>query len=291
VGTYCIQSPLELKERESVIGERFTIALYAPRLVTESLQRSDRKPRNLPDVVEDVRQQDGLGDSRRYLDIRDLYLRSHLDIHIHWAVRPEWDADVQNICGVIKRAPRQGATRQRSGGVQFGVNGADRMRWHSDGEQFPVLINHVDPMQVPQRLKAWPSLVGLQPVNRCLESSLSQLSDLVRPSVPECDPCGVDGELARLVWGAMLHHQAPEQVIERAAEVVDTVAQEGWPVRWRALGFLYAIESLRILQIIFTPNSVRLAGGEGPDLGVQLVEMGFRPAELLTATVKRVRHG
>lgn len=58
-----------------------------------------------------------------------------------------------------------------------------------------MLVDDVEPVEDPERIKLWPTLVELQPVKRCLESLPTHLADFVRPSRSEFLLGEVDREL------------------------------------------------------------------------------------------------
>jgi hypothetical protein len=284
-GVYCAGRPLRMYENDSLVGERFALVLYAPTLVTEVSEVRDRSPRDIADVMQGPPEGKRFGRAQNYLDIRDEYLHERLDIHVHWTLRSEGNTDAEHVCTVFKRA-----VLQRNGRAKRALDIEQRVARHGCGEKCPVLINDVEPVENPQRVKLWPAFVGLQSVESCLESLPAYLADFASPCLSKPLSVGVDRELGCLIGRAVQLYEGPSQVVERAAEVMDAISDHAWPVRRRALGYLNAVEALRSLRIRFAPNSVGLARLEAPDFGIQGVQVMFTTIELCPAPLKRVAH-
>lgn len=146
-GTYSAHRPVRVGAGEVVRGERFTLVMDAPSLVTETAKVADGSSCDVPHVVEGCQE-------RKRLRAAGVISTSGTSISMNGLTSPPLDRPARKdtdaedvVCAVIKRSKViRARSRKRPADSQ------DRLEGHGGGEQRLVLVDDVEPVEDPERI-------------------------------------------------------------------------------------------------------------------------------------------
>lgn len=229
-----------------------------------------------------------------------------LNVHLHLEVRRLWPAErvkdehvfcpeTSEICAVLEggswRKVEDFPDRQRNL-----TDACDPHACRADNTavQQPVLVSVREPLEYKERLESRGGLIRLQRLNDChmagVDEAQSPLlswrsADLAIPVVWRI----ADRELVtRVNVPSRRHHQGANEMVERAADVMQEVTEHDSPLPLNLWDAFQEGGERIVNWVMLAPDSAGVAFNNSPNLGAQSVQMIFCPAQL---EVNVIKHG
>jgi hypothetical protein len=216
--------------------------------------------------------------------LAEAYAEAGVEVHVHFRASFVKGGVAGDWCAAFNRTPSH--EFDFVGNVVAGDDESKGLGCEKDEVGQPVLV-HVFKLVEPPKgvgLGKLPSRVRLQPLDNCLSTWIDapkHVVEFARILVEEDGKPGVAfdaaGYRSPLVTG---NGKFKDEVIEGAPEVVEAVSDNKAKFGGRRVGHFNPYDLLGVVNIGFTPSSVRAFFDPGSDFGfkaVQVIERSLEP--------------